>query len=374
MRTRVSVGLEVIDRVVELTESYGNAPLHRAFSAAPSALEKIALDPTMAGRTMSDAVFLDTETTGLSGGTGTIPFLVGVLWRRDQRLHLRQWLLHSPSAEADLLHCLCEVIEPSSTLVTYNGKAYDWPLLQARFVLNRVAPPTFRPHLDLLHCARRIYRRRLGGVRLVNIEAQVLGRTRIGDIEGCEIPSLYWNYLRDGVGARLDPILEHNQNDLLALVAMLGTMVDHFAVPHRAQDPIDQLSIAQLAARARDTARSLAFSDSVLSRSAEPTVVAEAALLSARLRAARGEVDSACEALLSALRVIEGEILLTSQVHLALAKLYEHKLRQYDRALEHGQRSRVAEGALAHEKRCARLARKMSGVPGRTTPRRTCGT
>lgn len=362
-RTRVSAGLEVIERVVDLSSSYGRAPLHRAFSAPPSVLEKIALDATM-GRAMSEAVFLDTETTGLSGGTGTIPFLVGVLWCRDGRLHLRQWLLHNPSAEAELLGCLCEVIEPSSTLVTYNGKAYDWPLLQTRFILNRVEAPAFRPHLDLLHCARRIYRRRLGGVRLVQIEAQVLGRIRTGDIEGSEIPFVYWNYLRDGVAARLDPILEHNQNDLLALVAMLGTMVDHFTTPNQAQDPMDQLSLAQLAARARDAERSLAFSDSVLARSDEPSVVAEAALLSAKLRTARGEVASACEALLSALRVIDGETLLTSQVHLALAKLYEHKLRQYDRALEHGRRSRVAEGALAHEKRCARLARRLRKVSG----------
>src|SRR5690606_7306009 len=109
----------------------------------------------------------------------------------------------APGEEAPMLRRLAERVEGASCLVSYNGKSYDWPLLRNRFVLNRVpvaAPPA---HLDLLHCARRIFKRRLGQVRLVHLEAQVLGMHREHDIDGAEIPQRFWDFVRSADGSAL---------------------------------------------------------------------------------------------------------------------------------------------------------------------------
>jgi uncharacterized protein YprB with RNaseH-like and TPR domain len=162
--------------------------------------------------------FLDTETTGLAGGSGTYAFLIGVGRITSRGFLLRQFFLREYAEEKSLLAALARHLEEFDVLVTYNGKTYDQPLLETRYRMNRLPPPFERlPHIDLLHGSRRIWKLRLENCRLSHIERQVLGVEREGDLPGELIPYVYFEYLRSGEAQRLVPIFHHNAIDILTL-------------------------------------------------------------------------------------------------------------------------------------------------------------
>ncbi|WP_253910656.1 ribonuclease H-like domain-containing protein, partial [Pyxidicoccus fallax] len=207
--------VHVSERVLPPDHHHGSAPLAGALDVEGSLVASLALHADLAGVDFQRMLFLDTETTGLAGGTGTVPFLVGLAWFEGRSLRVHQLFLRRLGEEAPMLRVLAERMAHSSCLVTFNGKSFDWPLLRTRFVLNRVPAPAELPHLDLLHCARRVFKHRGAGARLVHLEEQVLGHRRIGDVDGALIPELYFRFLRGGDGSALTPVLEHNVNDLL---------------------------------------------------------------------------------------------------------------------------------------------------------------
>ncbi|MGZ3460955.1 MAG: ribonuclease H-like domain-containing protein, partial [Archangium sp.] len=148
--------VHVAERVLAPDHHHGNAPLAEALDVEPALVASLALQPGLVGVDFQRMLFLDTETTGLAGGTGTVPFLVGLAWFEGRSLRVHQLFLRKLGEEAPMLRVLAERMAESSCLVTFNGKSFDWPLLRTRFVLNRVSPPAELPHLDLLHCARRV--------------------------------------------------------------------------------------------------------------------------------------------------------------------------------------------------------------------------
>jgi uncharacterized protein YprB with RNaseH-like and TPR domain len=164
------------------------------------------------------ALFLDTETTGLAGGTGTTPFLVGLAFLDGACLIVEQYFLRRLSGEAALLDALRPRLEAATQLVTFNGRRFDWPILAARYVLRRrrIAPPA--THLDLVRVARRLWYRPLGTYRLAVVERDVLAIDRGRDIDSAQIPGLYVHYLRTGDAAALEPVFTHNAHDVRALV------------------------------------------------------------------------------------------------------------------------------------------------------------
>ena len=163
--------------------------------------------------------FVDLETTGLSGGAGTVAFLIGVGFFDGGDFHVNQYVLPSLGAERAQLMAAGEVIRASRALVTFNGKSFDVPVMETRWAMHRMSLPwTNLPHVDLLPPARRLWRRR--DCRLTALEKDVLGLTRDGDVPGAEIPSRYVGYLRRGDPAPLVPVLEHNRLDLLSLAAL----------------------------------------------------------------------------------------------------------------------------------------------------------
>jgi uncharacterized protein YprB with RNaseH-like and TPR domain len=169
-------------------------------------------------------LFLDTETTGLSGGSGTYAFLIGVAWW-GEGLEIEQFFMRQYSEECSILFALQERIAEHPVVVTFNGKSFDWPLLETRYRMSRKIPvPPLRAHLDFLHPARSLWRLRLGSVRLSELERHVLGWDRGADLLSALIPRIYFDYLRGGPPERLVPILKHNQMDLRGL-ANLSTRV-----------------------------------------------------------------------------------------------------------------------------------------------------
>jgi uncharacterized protein YprB with RNaseH-like and TPR domain len=166
-------------------------------------------------------LFMDLETTGLAGGAGTYAFLVGCAWFDSGCLRTRQFFLSSFAAERAMLEALADVAEGAGTVVTYNGKTFDVPLIETRFLLQRMQTPfAGMPHIDMLHPARRLWRSEHEGqvsCRLSLLERLLCGEVREGDVPGMEIPSRYFHYVRSGDARPLAAVFEHNRLDLLSL-------------------------------------------------------------------------------------------------------------------------------------------------------------
>ncbi|MBA3376356.1 MAG: ribonuclease H-like domain-containing protein, partial [Actinobacteria bacterium] len=166
-----------------------------------------------------DVLFLDTETTGLSGGTGTYVFLLGTAHIEAGELVVRQHLLSDLGAEREYVRMLQSELRGFRACASYNGKCFDLPLLRSRFVMTlRAEISVDESHLDLLHPARRLWRGRFGSVTLRQIEESVLDDGRVGDIPGALIPDHYFRYLRGGDPRLIGPVLEHNRRDIVSLV------------------------------------------------------------------------------------------------------------------------------------------------------------
>lgn len=175
-------------------------------------------------------LFLDTETTGISGGTGTYAFLIGLAWWDAGGLQVEQLIMRDFTEEYSLLQELASRLADRPVLVTFNGKSFDWPLLESRFTMTRaIKTPQLAAHLDLLHPARAVWKFRLGSVRLIDLERQVLDAPRLGwrrekDVESALIPQFYFDYLRGGAAEPLAGVVLHNQMDLRGLAALSGKM------------------------------------------------------------------------------------------------------------------------------------------------------
>lgn len=177
--------------------------------------------------TSEDALFLDTETTGLAGGTGTMAFLIGLGWFDSGRFHVRQILARDFNEEKAALACLKEMAAKKKWLITFNGKAFDVNLLTARFILNRLQSELGAlPHLDLLHPSRRLLGHRLENCRLATLEEQILGVKREGDIPGWEIPQRYFDWLRRRDPRLLADIFEHNRLDVISMAALTAHLTE----------------------------------------------------------------------------------------------------------------------------------------------------
>ncbi len=179
--------------------------------------------------------FLDTETTGLSGGTGTYPFLIGVGSIEAAGFRLRQFFMRDYGEEPSMLARLAEHLARFDVLVTYNGKAFDQPLLETRYRMARAQHPFDRmQHLDLLFGARRLWKLRLESCRLVELESQILGVERQGDLPGEMIPYCYFGYLRTLRAFDLVPIFHHNALDILSLACLTAIVPLAFRAPENA--------------------------------------------------------------------------------------------------------------------------------------------
>ena len=174
------------------------------------------------GWDLDGALFLDCESTGLGTGAGVVAFLVGLARFVANTLVIEQWVLDDFDDEPALLAQVGAALGDARGLVTYNGRAFDWPLLQTRFVLGRRPPPDLLCHADLLHLSRRLWRHQLLSCSLTDVETNVLGVRRPADVPGSLIPALYGRYLDSRDPRILAPILQHNRHDLLALVALAG--------------------------------------------------------------------------------------------------------------------------------------------------------
>jgi uncharacterized protein YprB with RNaseH-like and TPR domain len=194
-------------------------------------------------------LFLDTETTGLSGGTGTYAFLIGLAWWDSGGLQVEQLFMRDFHEEHSILHELSARLAERPVLVTFNGKSFDWPLLENRFTMTRaIKTPKIAAHLDLLHPSRALWKLRLGSVRLVELERHVLDAPRLGwdrvdDVHSAMIPQHYFDYIRGGPAEPLAAVIRHNQMDLRGLAAILARIEGLLAAAERADEDVESLDL-----------------------------------------------------------------------------------------------------------------------------------
>ena len=211
----------VVRRAYPLAHRHGRFALAAALEAPLDVMSRVA----RAGAPLADPgrlLFLDTETTGLAGGTGTYALLVGAGRVEGDRFVVTQYFMRDLDEEPALLASLAPLIAGASGLVTFNGTGFDLPLLETRFVLARRRWPSTVPHLDLLRPARRVWGGSLPDCRLATLESEVIGLARADDVPGALIPALYFDYLRSRRAGPLERVFAHNRDDVLSLVGLLG--------------------------------------------------------------------------------------------------------------------------------------------------------
>ena len=215
-----------------------------------------ACDPAFTGERwdVRRLLFLDTETTGLSGGAGTLAFEIGLGFIEGRGMVVRQYVMRDYNEEAAMLSDIASLLPRFDTLVTFNGKSFDIPLLESRMVMNRIRVPlTQWPHLDLLHACRRVYRLRLGQCNLAALEEAVLGETRTDDLPGAQVPQRYFDYLKTREFALLEDVLRHNRQDVVSLAALTGHLCAAFRAPEQLAHAEDVFGVGKTLLRGGHT-------------------------------------------------------------------------------------------------------------------------
>jgi len=339
----------LVETAVHLEVRHGDVPLSRFHTIAPDTVSVLTAEPALEGFDLRRAVFLDTETTGLAGGAGTAAFLIGLGFVDGEHFRVRQYFMRDYHEEGALLHGLAEELRRFDLLVTFNGKMFDVPLLDARFRLNRGRfPLSDALHLDLLHPARRLWKARLESCRLQSLEAGLMGLRRTGDIPGEEIPQVYFDWVRRRDARMLARVFEHNRQDIVSLAA-LAVLACQWVEEGRAEDPRDVYSLARVLERARlydrseaEYQRALDLGPEPCAGDASPPRVARQAV--GRPRASRPALGRGGEA---------GEV----EGWRELAMYHEHRSRDLDAALLAVERARgLVEAARGRDARAWHLA------------------
>jgi uncharacterized protein YprB with RNaseH-like and TPR domain len=277
-------------------------------------------------------LFLDTETTGLSGGSGTLTFLIGLGYWKDTEFELIQYFLPSPEAELSFLTAFDEFVSNFNCLVTFNGKSFDIPLINARHTLNRLQSPfNETDHLDLLHLSRRIWRYRLTDRSLTSLEENILRLSRTQqDIPGWMIPQMYLDYLHTLDARPLASIFYHNEMDILSLAALflyLGDLLEHPLQQNQPPPGLDWMAIAHLYEDIGHLGKAIELYRATLKAELPPSFYIDTCRRFARIYRQQQDWPNAIALWQTAAET--GDALSCIE----LAKYYEHQMRDYNQAI-----------------------------------------
>ena len=296
----------------------------------------------------SSMLFFDTETTGL-GGAGTVAFLVGLGSATPDGFEVRQYLIPDYSDEAAMLEALSAEFDDNRTLVSYNGAAFDAPLLRDRLIVNRVGRHIpFDRHVDLLHSVRRLFRRRLGDCSLGNVERELLGFERVDDIPGYLVPSVYFDWLGqerlDGMAA----VLEHNRFDIVSLFFLASLLSEAFQSKGKTLESVDDLhSLSRVFGRRRNLSEVIDLSERISDLS-PVGLAADMALFQAAAFKRTGDYGRAVTLWE---QIAGGDSREACQANIELAMYHEHRRRDIPTALSHARRASAWSGLTACQRR-----------------------
>jgi uncharacterized protein YprB with RNaseH-like and TPR domain len=357
----------VVDRVYPAGHHHGQVDIAAALTHDPETIAGIGRDPVLGALELNSSVFLDVETTGLAGGAGTYAFLVGIGWFEEHDFRVRQIFMRDYSEEPALIALVDETVRPFSGIVSFNGRAFDVPLLEGRFIMSRQRfPLSTAPHLDLLFTARRLWRLRLENCRLSYLEPSILGLEREGDVPSHLVPQIYFDYLRYGRVDPLQGVFYHNAQDILSLAALTALSCRVFEDPHREVEHGEDLySLGRLYLQVGLTGRAetalLAALDAEL-----PSGVREASFFDLSFHYKRQERwEEAIHLWQRAIDENHGRL----YPFVELAKYYEHRAKDFEsaeqlvlRAVELVQSGSLARESWRRERRLAELEHRLQRV------------
>lgn len=317
----------------------GEVELFQIFQSSAKTISSLARDDRLKKIDISKTVFLDTETTGLAGGAGTYVFLVGVGYFEGDQFCVRQYFMRDYNEERALLSALNDLLSNFKAVVTYNGKTFDLPLMESRYIMSGMKMSLKNPyHFDLLYPARRLWKRRLENCSLSTVERDILGVIRDDDVPGYLIPEIYFSYLRTKDARALKQVFEHNLQDILSMVALVSRMCFLVEDPlNNTEYGMDIFSIGKMFDEEKKYGQSTHYYAEALKHNLAEEEILEILRLSSFAYKRQGKWEEA--------EKIWREIIEKSREYIyypfeELAKYYEHYLKDYQKA------ERVAEEAL----------------------------
>ncbi|MBA7570417.1 hypothetical protein ES695_12265 [Candidatus Atribacteria bacterium 1244-E10-H5-B2] len=317
----------------------GEVELFHIFQSSAKTISSLARDDRLKKIDISKTVFLDTETTGLAGGAGTYVFLVGVGYFEGDQFCVRQYFMRDYNEERALLSALNDLLSNFKAVVTYNGKTFDLPLMESRYIMSGMKMSLKNPyHFDLLYPARRLWKRRLENCSLSTVERDILGVIRDDDVPGYLIPEIYFRYLRTKDARALKQVFEHNLQDVLSLVALVSRMCFLVEDPlNNTEYGMDIFSIGKMFDEEKKYGQSTHYYAEALKHNLAEEEILEILRLSSFAYKRQGKWEKA--------EKIWREIIERSREYIyypfeELAKYYEHYLKDYQKA------ETVAEEAL----------------------------
>ena len=309
-------------------------------------------------------LFLDTETTGLSGGAGTVAFLVGIGFVDGDAFTVEQYMLRDYGDEPELLDRLGRRMDGFDCVCTFNGRRFDMPLLEARFTMCRMRDRWRElEDIDLLYPARRVWKLRMGSCRLARIEEIIFGAPREDDLPGSEVPARFFQYLKCGDESLLEDIVDHNRQDIATLATLLVKLCEINDQPERLTDPRDQFSMGKALERQGELkpAREM-YRISAIPRPAGTLASLGGERVSGmanwrlyHLCRRSGDWDGAQKVLEQMLNRRQ----MPGVVCVELSKLCEHRRKDYAQALEYARRAGDYPDAEPEEKLRRRMERLM---------------
>jgi uncharacterized protein YprB with RNaseH-like and TPR domain len=375
--------LLLFENAYPLETSYGKITLSSGLQIKGDVLTWLSRDSAFENLDLSNALFIDLETTGLSGGTGVIPFLIGLGYYRDDRFHVKQFFLGELAEEERMIQEFGQFLSQMNfqSIITFNGKGFDMPLLETRFILHRQPFSLSElPHLDFLYSARSLWRHKHQSCRLYHLAREVVQADRAEDIPAAEVPGRFFQYLQTGNFEVIEPVLYHNQEDILSLlgVVIVGSVI--FSEPGEEEfaDAMDLYGAGKVMENVGEVEKSVDF----FKRALEGKLSEEISLQARRKLSTYFKKDEDWERAVSLWK----EMTASNRASLnqlysfrELAMYFEHKMKKYEEALKVAEEGLVLsigfspfyEKDFAH--RLERLKRKIKGAGVIASTRRARG-
>lgn len=321
------------EKIYRESHRVGKVYLNEILEIKPQIYSQLSLSAPISNLDLTKTIFLDIETTGLSGGSGTYPFLVGIGFFQNEKFRLKQFFMPDYNTEKAMLSDLAKLLGNYENLVTFNGKGYDIPILNGRCIIHRIKSAfDSQSHLDLLFPARRFWKKRLKDCSLLNLEKEILGVERESDIPSYLIPQVYFDYLQDGKKEQLKLVLEHNKYDILAMVGLLTELGRILSQPEKLQTlyPEDLACLSRHYLYSGDLDKARLCAEKALVKNLSEEFFNELNLHLGRIYKKLSEWEEAEKIWHNLLSDNSGFYL---EPYVELAKLYEHKLKDYRKAL-----------------------------------------
>ena len=319
--------------IQSLSEPYGHCDLSAALDMKLPDLKRSfsGLPESLPDENLSQILFLDTETTGLSQGGGSLAFLVGLAWIQGQNFHVHQYFVDQPGNEEGMLELIQPILRRYPLLILFNGKSYDLPLLNTRFILNRMSPlQEDLTHLDLLHHSRSIWKYSLQDCRLSTLEEDILGLQRDEDIPGDLIPAAYFDYLRSRSADALEQVFIHNRYDMISMLAVLLSLIREKQHADKHEDALVDYALGRISVREKASEKSIRYFEQALEGDLSSGRRQQIRLELAAVHKKNGTFSDDCRIWED---IISSEGPFPLEAYIELAKYHEHRSRNLQEAL-----------------------------------------